>query len=894
MLNLVSFLPTIVGLKIKLRSGAAAATKPSKGNQLEESGEDLGADSGDDSGMNEGILKRKRTSPPPSQISNKRPAIEDSPVPLGPNGEPVEVVPGKSERVAGDLNVVKQRVGQPHSSVGAILQAEQSVQLGGDRDYEEAKKNNPNLENISHGQLLVNSVAPADQSGAFLLGRKAGADPAGFGQQPHLMPIGLQLSSGIPGSRTNGGTTEQHIIPSHAGWFSWTEIQTLEKRGLPEFFNGKTPGKTPKLYMDYRNAIVKKYRENLKKMITVADVQELLVGLDEKTISRILDFLDHWGLINYQVPAELRPLWQGPVLALEPDEAGILRALPRKGSSLYEFDSIRAPGIKQGLVNPQSADFAIAEMLALPEGPEVEYHCNSCAADCSKQRYHCQKQADFDVCSDCYNDGKFGPDMVSLDFIKMDASEEENGVGSGWTDHETLLLLEALEMYGDNWNEIAEHVGTKSKSQCILQFIRLPVEDPFLEDMETPGTSLSVPDPPPNLKVDSTVQDAQTGEGKANAHAPSTEAGSEISGDLQAPPPSFVAFADAPNPVMAQVAFLAAMVGPRVAAAAAQAALATLTQKDPGPRLAANTSTILDDPGVHQPVSVQLPDRLVSADTEVQNNSDAIQLSTAETGSVGGTLVSRAEPGGPVLPKVELNVKLNISEEAISSSHVNRAAANAMAAAAIKAKLLADQEEREMQRLVTIVIEHQLKKLELKLKTFTDLETMLAKECESVERARQKIYTEHARMVASRLSTSSSLTPPTLVPGQQNSTAGYTFGPGGQATPMYPAGSTSSFQGSNSTGSSPSPSLQGLARPVTAGAMSTQGQFVRQGMVGGVTPPQLVGRSAMPQGVAPPSQSLGRPLMPNQTIHPQTPGRPLTAPPGMSRPAPGGTGSGPT
>lgn len=149
-------------------------------------------------------------------------------------------------------------------------------------------------------------------------------------------------------------------------------------------------------------------------------------------------------------------------------------------------------------------------------------------------------------------------------------------------------------------------------------------------------------------------------------------------------------------------------------------------------------------------------------------------------------------------------------------------------------------------------------------------------------------------MVASRLSTSSSLTPPTLVPGQQNSTAGYTFGPGGQATPMYPAGSTSSFQGSNSTGSSPSPSLQGLARPVTAGAMSTQGQFVRQGMVGGVTPPQLVGRSAMPQGVAPPSQSLGRPLMPNQTIHPQTPGRPLTAPPGMSRPAPGGTGSGPT
>ena len=44
----------------------------------------------------------------------------------------------------------------------------------------------------------------------------------------------------------------------------------------------------------------------------------------------------------------------------------------------------------------------------------------------------------------------------------------------------------------------------------------------------------------------------------------------------------------------------------------------------------------------------------------------------------------------------------------LSSTLVKRAAASAMAAAAVKAKLLADQEEREMQRLVTIVIEHQV------------------------------------------------------------------------------------------------------------------------------------------------------------------------------------------
>ncbi|CAI5981516.1 unnamed protein product [Closterium sp. NIES-64] len=36
-----------------------------------------------------------------------------------------------------------------------------------------------------------------------------------------------------------------------------------------------------------------------------------------------------------------------------------------------------------------------------------------------------------------------------------------------WTADEEMLLLEALEMYGmGNWGEIAEHVGSKSKTQC--------------------------------------------------------------------------------------------------------------------------------------------------------------------------------------------------------------------------------------------------------------------------------------------------------------------------------------------------------------------------------------------------------------------------------------------
>ncbi|MCI4391118.1 hypothetical protein PGIGA_G00130590 [Pangasianodon gigas] len=103
--------------------------------------------------------------------------------------------------------------------------------------------------------------------------------------------------------------------------------------------------------------------------------------------------------------------------------------------------------------------------------------------------------------------------------------------GSGtreWTEQETLLLLEALEMYKDDWNKVSEHVGSRTQDECILHFLRLPIEDPYLESSEASLGPL--------------------------AYQP-------------------VPFSQSGNPVMSTVAFLASVVDPRVAAAAAKAAL---------------------------------------------------------------------------------------------------------------------------------------------------------------------------------------------------------------------------------------------------------------------------------------------------------------------------------
>lgn len=51
-----------------------------------------------------------------------------------------------------------------------------------------------------------------------------------------------------------------------------------------------------------------------------------------------------------------------------------------------------------------------------------------------------------------------------------------------WTDSETLLLLEGLENFDNNWNEISKHVGTRTREECVLKFLKLDIQDQYLED----------------------------------------------------------------------------------------------------------------------------------------------------------------------------------------------------------------------------------------------------------------------------------------------------------------------------------------------------------------------------------------------------------------------------
>lgn len=314
--------------------------------------------------------------------------------------------------------------------------------------------------------------------------------------------------------------------------------------------------------------------------------------------------------VTADTPKGLVPI--NPVVSAVPSK------LPQEasaGEKIVEVADASKTAPVKGLSSGVSANVYESSMRKNTSSKTIA--CNACGSPCNNLRYHNTKTQDLDLCASCFTEGRFPSGSNSSEFVKLSVPSN-NLDNDQWTDHETLLLLEGVEMFDDNWSKVAEHVGTRTREQCVLKFLQLPIEDSFLEKAESLGP----------LQYNN------------------------------------MPFSQTDNPVMSVVAFLASLVNPGVASAAAQAAL-----------------------------------KEISTETE----------------------------------------KMPSSKES-GKFDLHKAASTALGAAAIKAKVLADHEDREMQRLVNAVVELQLKKLELKMSQFEELEQIMEQEKREIERQRRQLY----------------------------------------------------------------------------------------------------------------------------------------------------------
>uniref|UniRef100_A0A8C3NK79 Uncharacterized protein n=1 Tax=Geospiza parvula TaxID=87175 RepID=A0A8C3NK79_GEOPR len=540
--------------------------------------------------------------------------------------------------------------------------------------------------------------------------------------------------------------THHIIIPSYAAWFDYNSVHAIERRALPEFFNGKNKSKTPEIYLAYRNFMIDTYRLNPQEYLTSTACRRNLAG-DVCAIMRVHAFLEQWGLINYQVDAESRPTPMGPpptshfhVLADTP--SGLVPLQPKTPQGRQSDGDA-----KTGRKSKEMEELVVSETVkGKPELPSSASQQMLNFPDKGKE-----KPADmqnFGLRTDMYTK----KNVPSKSKAAASATRE-------WTEQETLLLLEALEMYKDDWNKVSEHVGSRTQDECILHFLRLPIEDPYLEDSEASLGPL--------------------------AYQP-------------------IPFSQSGNPVMSTVAFLASVVDPRVASAAAKSALeefSKMKEEVPTALVEAHVRKVeeaakvtgkadpafgLESSGIAGTASEE-PERIEEsgaeeARAEAQPAEEKKEAKEPRDGTAeeepkekpGETPKKEEEKGKEVEgdkepdkgdsdstgePEKDKEVKEGPDEAPkepsepegarkakverdIGEGNLSTAAAAALAAAAVKAKHLAAVEERKIKSLVALLVETQMKKLEIKLRHFEELETIMDREREALEYQRQQLLAD--------------------------------------------------------------------------------------------------------------------------------------------------------
>ncbi|KAK6432748.1 SWI/SNF and RSC complex subunit Ssr2 [Oleoguttula sp. CCFEE 5521] len=478
------------------------------------------------------------------------------------------------------------------------------------------------------------------------------------------------------------------IMPSYSAWFDMHAIHSIERKALPEFFNNRNRSKTPAVYKDYRDFMVNTYRLNPAEYLTVTACRRNLAG-DVCAIMRVHQFLEQWGLVNYQVDPDTRPSSIGPPFTghfritadtprgLQPHQpapnSSITAGKPYPKTEALATSTAQSSDlnleVRRNIYDDKGKDLSGRSDASLVKKETKEHFCHSCGKNCTRLRYHNSKNPlanaatpkpskdqRYDLCSLCYQEARFPSSTSAADYVKLE-EEGYRGVGTQekpWSDAELLLLLEGLEMFDDNWESVADHVGTRTREECVLRFLQLEIEDKYLE-----------------------------GGDNANSNG-NTDLGYLSGGRLP--------FSQYDNPVLSVMGFLAGLADPATTAKAAGQSVEQM-RKQLRSRIEADSH-----PG--------------ATDAAVKPESDSTSM------DIDSTAVATRDTSSSSLPLPTQALALTAARSAALASHT----------------------ERQLTAQVSAAVNLQIQKLELKMQQFSEMEALLLAERREVERMRQRLF----------------------------------------------------------------------------------------------------------------------------------------------------------
>lgn len=107
----------------------------------------------------------------------------------------------------------------------------------------------------------------------------------------------------------------------------------------------------------------------------------------------------------------------------------------------------------------------------------VKYHCDPCSRNITDTvRIRCAVCSDFDLCVSCFCNGvELGKHKNWHDYRVMEQHSFPI-FDTEWGADEELLLIEGAENFGiGNWQDIADHVGSKTRDECEAHYLQVYV-----------------------------------------------------------------------------------------------------------------------------------------------------------------------------------------------------------------------------------------------------------------------------------------------------------------------------------------------------------------------------------------------------------------------------------
>ncbi|KAF6137925.1 hypothetical protein GIB67_041798 [Kingdonia uniflora] len=535
------------------------------------------------------------------------------------------------------------------------------------------------------------------------------------------------ISKPTPPANEQQEELDLYTIPSSSSWFNWDEIHEIERSSLKEFFNWVSITRTPKIYKEYRDFIINKFREDPSRKLKFTDVRRSLIG-DISLIHKVFRLLEKWGLINFDVASTK----EGNVgVGVEGEEKVKVRfeegvpngirvsAYLNSSKAVLQTSNLETTDVgEEGpFILPPLASHSDVFRRDLVRAKELV--CGNCGDECVSGFYESTKEESI-ACVKCYKNENYDGKISASDFKFKDGNQGSDVHGAGyWTEEETLLLLESVLKHGDNWDLVSENVPTKNTLECISRLIELPFGELVLDTNNGNTSSLK--------KLQSAFVESKEPIVIEDQQSKQTNEHEQIKDDEIKKPPlkkrGIVSFADVGDSLMKQVALLSTAVSPHIAAAAAEASITTLCDENQYARLIFDgekdnvTNVFESNTSDNEPTRLN-DDAMETEETHLQSeNQDGFLKMKSKTATL----------------------------------RIRAAVATALGAAAARAKLLADQEEREIEHLVATVIETQVKKINLKIKYFEEVELIMEKEYAQIQEIKESVLDEQIDVIRQAL-----------------------------------------------------------------------------------------------------------------------------------------------